>query len=227
MSGARLPIPATSNLNWIAPGATVPNLAVTPVTAAYGFQVYNFSGGHVIADMAGYFTGQQRAAVYGPYTNPAPQAIGPEWTLRVPRLGLTSRVLEGNSAFVTDSGHTWHWAGTGLMGQSAHVAVFGHRTEAGGPYRYLHVLQPGDTWTVTTLDRREYTYRMVQRHLTDAQTQNILDATRFHPGTTFSIVVCTRGFDSSGYRRNLQWYEPTSLKYRLVVTGELVSWREF
>ena len=240
VSGARLPIPGTSNVNWNGPNAIVPNLAISPVTATHGFQVYNFSGGHVIGDMAGYFTGQQRIPSLPKYVNPPPPPIGPEWTLRVPRLGLTQRVMEGNSVAVTDAGHTWHWAGTGFMGQNAHVAVFGHRTEAArniagidptgrvnGPFRYLHVMQPGDTWTVTTLDRREYTYRMVRRDLTDAQTQNILNATRFHPGRTFSIVVCTRGYDSSGYRRNLQWYDPTSLKYRLVVTGELVSWREF
>ena len=226
VSGARLPIPETSNVNWVGPGAIVPNLAITPVTATYGFQVFNFSGGHVIADMAGYFTGQQRVASLPQYVNPPPPPVAPEWTLRVPRLGLTSRVLTGDATYVTDSGHTWHWAGTGYMGQAAHVAVFGHRTEAGSPYRYIHVMQPGDTWTVTTFDGREYTYRMVRRDLTDAQTPNILDATRFHPGTTFSIVVCTRGYDSSGYRRYLQWFEPTSLKYRLVVTGELVGWRE-
>lgn len=227
VSGARLPIPGTSNVNWTGPGAIVPNLAVSPVTAAHGFQVYNFSGGHVIADMAGYFTGKQRTAIYPfAYVNPPPPAAPPEWALRIPRLGLTSRVLSGDSIFITDSGHSWHWTGTGHMGQTAHVSVFGHRTEAGSPYRYLHLLQPGDTWTVTTLDGREFTYRMVRRDLTDGQVGNILNATRAHPGTTFSMVACTRGYDSSGYRRYLQWYEPTSLLYRLIVTGELVSWRE-
>lgn len=227
VSGARLSIPGTSNVNWTGPGAIVPNLAVTPVTVTHGFQVFNFSGGHVIADMAGYFTGKQRVAQYGgPPNNPPPPPAAPEWTLRVPRLGLTSRVLAGDGVAITDAGHTWHWTGTGYVGQNAHVAVFGHRTEAGSPYRYLHLMEPGDTWTVTTNDGREFTYRMVRRDLTDAQTQNILNGTRFHPGTTFSFVACTRGYDSSGYRRYLQWYEPTSLRYRLIVTGELVGWRE-
>jgi hypothetical protein len=62
VSGARLPIPETSNVNWNGPNAIVPNLAITPITVSHGFQVFNFSGGHVIADMAGYFTGQQRVA---------------------------------------------------------------------------------------------------------------------------------------------------------------------
>lgn len=226
VSAARVQMPSTSNVNWTGPGAIVPNLAVTPVTGTYGFQVYNFSGGHVIADMAGYFTGKQRVAQYGPPINPAPQPVAPEWTLRIPRLGLTSRVLAGNGVAITDAGHTWHWTGTGYVGQNAHVAVFGHRTEAGSPYRHAHVMEPGDTWTITTNDGREFIYRMVRRDLTDSNNQNILDATRFHPGTTFSIVACTRGYDSSGYRRYLQWFEPTSLKYRLIITGELVSWRE-
>ena len=231
ISGARLRSPAepltTSNVNWLWPNSTVPNLAISQVTKTYGFEVYNHSGGHVVVDVAGYFTGTPRSARYGSkYVNPPPPPIGPEWTLRVPRLGLTSRVLPGNGVVVTDSGHTWHWTGTGYMGQAAHVGVFGHRTEAGSPYRYVHLMQPGDTWTVTTGDGREFTYRMVRRDLTDAQTPNILDATRFHPGSTFSIIACTRGYDSSGYRRYLQWYEPTSLQYRIIVTGELVGWRQ-
>lgn len=215
VSGARLPIPDTSNVNWVTAGATVPNLAITPVTSGYGFQVYDYSGGHVIADMAGYFTGKQRIPSLPAYVNPPPPAAPPTWTLRVPRLGLTSQVLEGDATIITDSGYSWHWTGTGFLGQAAHVAVFAHRTEHGGPYRYVHLLQPGDTWTVTTGDGREYTYRMVRRDLTDAQTSNILAATRFHPGTTFSLIACSRTD-----------FLPTSLSYRIVVTGELVSWRE-
>jgi hypothetical protein len=215
VSGARLPIPNTSNVNWVIPEATVPNLAITPITAGYGFQVFDYSGGHVIADMAGYFTGTQRIAALPAYVNPAPPAAPPPWILRVPRLGLTSEVREGNAVRITDAGYSWHWTGTGFMGQSAHVGLFAHRTEHGGPYRYLHLLQPGDTWTMTTTDGREYTYRMVRRDLTNALTSNILAATRLHPGTTLSLIACTRTN-----------FLPTSLSWRILVTGELVSWRE-
>ena len=98
------------------------------------------------------------------------------------------------------------------------MAIFGHRTEAGGPYRYLDWMVPGDLFTVTTGDRREYTYRMVGRDLTDAQTANILQGTRNHPGTTFSIVACTVGYDSRKSRYPDAW-APTSLLYRIIVTG--------
>ena len=157
--------------------------------------------------------------------NPAPPGIGPPWTLRVPRIGLTSYVTDGNSTAVTNAGWSWHWTGTGVMGQAANVAFFAHRTDAGGPYRHLNDLRVGDTWTVTTTDLREYTYRMVRRDLTDSATANILAATRAQPGTTLSLIACTVGFDSTKSAYPDRW-APTSLKYRIVVTGQLVSWRD-
>jgi hypothetical protein len=185
----------------------------------------------VVVDLFGYFTGTPQSPTYAPYVNPPPPPVGPPWILRVPRLGLTSSVIGGGAGVVdlidpvSGKGYTWHWTGTGYMAQNAHVAVFGHRTEAGGPYRYIDQMVPGDLITVTTGDGREFTYRMVRRDLTDAATANILNATRAHPGTTFSIVACTVGYDSSKSAYPNMW-APTSLKYRIVVTLELVSWRE-
>ena len=78
-----------------------------------------------------------------------------------------SRVLSGiNADPIVNAGHSWHWSGTGLMGQDgAHVSVFGHRTEYGGPYRYVHTLQAGDLAVVRTQDGREFTYRYVRRDI--------------------------------------------------------------
>ncbi|MCB0966541.1 MAG: sortase [Ilumatobacter sp.] len=224
VSAARQPVPDSSNVNWSKANAVVPNHVITQVTKQYGLQVFNAFGSHVLVDLAGYFTGTPKLPSVI-HTNPPPPAAPPNWILRVPRLGLTSTVMAGNAKTITDSGHTWHWTGTGYMGQAAHVAVFGHRTEAGGPYRYIDNMQNGDLITVTTGDGREYTYRMVGRYLTDAATTNILNATRANAGTTFSIVACTVGHD----RTKSGWpniWAPTSLKYRIVVNFELVSWRE-
>ena len=225
VSAARQTIPNTSNVNWRTANAVVPNHVISQVTNQYGMQVFNAFGSHVVVDLAGYFTGTPKVPSLPKFTNPPPPAAPPNWILRVPRLGLTSTVMAGNAAYVTDSGHTWHWTGTGYMGQSAHVAVFGHRTEAGGPYRYIDQMVIGDRITVTTGDGREYTYQMVSRHLTDAATNNILNATRANSGTTFSIVACTVGYDSrkSGYPNP---WAATSLLYRIVVNFSLVSWRE-
>ena len=225
VSAARQTIPNTSNVNWTAAGAVVPNHVITQVTNQYGMQVYNAFGSHVVVDLAGYFTGTPKVPSLPKHKNPPPPAAPPNWILRVPRLGLTSTVMAGDATAITDAGFTWHWTGTGYMGQTAHVAVFGHRTEAGGPYRYVDRMVNGDLITVTTGDGREYTYKMVGRYLTDAGTQNILNATRANSGTTFSIVACTVGYDStkSGYPNP---WAPTSLKYRIVVNFALVSWRE-
>ncbi len=227
VTGARQRITTTSNVNFSGADQVVPNHVITPVTANHGVQVFSSHGAHVLVDLAGYFTGTPAAAQEPQYVNPAPTPPPPPWILQVPRIGLTSTVYEGNSAVVTNSGHSWHWSGTGYLGEeNANVALFGHRTEAGGPYRYLHYLAVGDLFTVSSGDRREYTYRVVRRDLTDSHHANILAATRFHPGTTVSLVACTVGYDRSKSGYPDPW-APTSLLYRIVVTGEFVSWREF
>ena len=227
VSAARQPIPGTSNVNFTGPAQVVPNHVITAVTATHGLQIYSSHGAHVLADFAGYYTGPPMVPTLAKYVNPAPPAAPPEWIIRIPRLGLTSRVLTGDPGTVTGSGHSWHWTGTGFLGhEGAHVAIFGHRTEAGGPYRNLDRMVPGDLFTLTTGDNREFTYRMVRRDLTDSANTNILNAVRAHPGTTMSLVACTVGHDRTKSRWPDVW-APTSLRYRIVVTAELVSWREF
>lgn len=211
---ARRPLPATSNLNFTGAGEVVPNHAITPVTAGNGYQVFASHGAHVIVDYMGYFTGTPAAPTIGtPPVNPPPPPIAPEWTLDVPKIGLRSRVLEGPGNRIVDQGHSWHWEGTGYVGQDANVAAFAHRTTHGGPYRYLHLLAVGDQFTLTTSDGRVYTYEIVRRDLTDGRVNNILAATRFHPGTTFSLIACSRTD-----------FTPTSTSWRIVVTGALVGW---
>jgi hypothetical protein len=216
MAAARQPVPGTSNLNFAFGGMVVPNHVITPITASFGFQVFSSHGAHVLVDYMGYFTGTPKLATVSAPVNPAPPAIGPDWVMRIPAIGLTSTVRGGDPIRVTDSGYSWHWTGTGFMGQDAHVAFFAHRTEHGGVYRHLNYLSGGDIITVTTLDRREYVYQVVRRDLTDSRTANILDATRFHPGTTLSLIACSRTD-----------FTPTSLSWRIVVTAELIGWSEF
>jgi sortase (surface protein transpeptidase) len=110
----------------------------------------------------------------------------------------------------------WHWTGTGYMGQQAHVGLFAHRTEAGSPLYHQHELGVGDDIYVTVSDRpgdrRQFHYRVVRSDLTGAGSNEILDATRYHPGTTISLIACTK-------LNRL----PTDLKYRLITTAVLVG----
>ena len=216
IAAGRRSLPPTSNVNFTGPGQVVPNHAVTPITAGQGYQVFASGGSHVIVDYMGYFTGTPEApTMSGPPVNPPPPPIGPEWILEIPRIGVRSRVLTGNADAVVNRGHSWHWEGTGFLGQDAHVGSFAHRTSHGGVYRNLHLLSGGDQFTLTTMDGRIYTYEVVRRDLTDGRVQNILNATRFHPGATFSLIACTKTD-----------FTPTSTRWRIVVTGAFVGWRQ-
>ncbi|NDI02138.1 MAG: hypothetical protein EBY57_10185, partial [Actinobacteria bacterium] len=124
--------PETSSVNYTSRGMTVANQVVTRVTEGSGFSIYAYEGCHVLADYFGYFTGTPRQPIVAAPSNPTPPSIGPDWQLTIPRIGHHSTVRDGDSNEVTDAGDTWHWSGTGDMGQAANVAVFAHRTTAGG-----------------------------------------------------------------------------------------------
>ena len=221
VSAARRNRPHTSNVNWMTPAAIVPNHVITRVTATYGCQVFSSHGAHVVVDMAGYFTGTPQTPKLPPHVDPPPPPAPPDWVLNVPRLGLRSTVKAGDPSYVTNQGYSWHWAGTGYVGQEANIGLFAHRTSHGGVYRYLHALVVGDTWTITTGDNRVYTYRIVGRTMVRGYSRygpsadQILAANRAFPGTTMSLIACT-----------LTNWLPTSLNHRIVVTGELIGWYE-
>jgi LPXTG-site transpeptidase (sortase) family protein len=65
------PRPATSNLNSAAAGQTIANQIIVPV-AAGGIDVFSQSGGHLVVDVTGYFTGPKapssNAGLYVPAT---------------------------------------------------------------------------------------------------------------------------------------------------------------
>ncbi|MCJ7780390.1 MAG: sortase, partial [Acidimicrobiia bacterium] len=211
---AQTPRNEVSNLNVTGPGQTIANHAITRISDR-GVACYSYGTGHVICDVFGWYTGSPLRAYLAPPVNPPPQGGALPWVLQVPRFGLNQWVLDGDAKRTVDSGNTWHWAGTGLVGQGADSVMFGHRTEHGGPYRYQHLLQGGDLAHVTTSDGRRYTYRMVSDVVTSKYSNDILSTARRIGGETISLVVCSR-LDRL----------PTSLLYRLVSTFELVGWED-
>ncbi|MFD0327528.1 hypothetical protein ACFQZC_03080 [Streptacidiphilus monticola] len=122
--GARRP--ASSNLNWTA-GRTIPNQVVVPVGAGGALDLYNGSTGttHVVADLAGYYTGDSSGLKFTP--SPPHRildtraAVGvstrtpvkPHGTVRlqvagrgaVPRSGVTAVVLNVTVAGPTAAGY--------------------------------------------------------------------------------------------------------------------------
>jgi hypothetical protein len=229
--GAGTPRQVVSNLNAMFPGQVVPNHAITAISTN-GVAVYAHTGAHILIDYAGWFTGRPQVPTVS-YRNPPPPAVGPPWRLEIPvlrardsnRRGHVSFILPGDPEAVVDAGNTWHWTGTGFMGQRAHVGLFAHRTNtaaARSPWYNLHELRANDEIFIqvdTPGDRRRFRYRIVRSDLvtnvtpeSPAQTKRILDATRLHPGTTISLIACTEP-------NRL----PTSLKHRLIYTAALVD----
>lgn len=62
--------PTTSTMNVVRPAQMLANHAIVPVSAR-GFSMYTEPGGHLLADLAGYFLGAPAAAPFGPRANPA------------------------------------------------------------------------------------------------------------------------------------------------------------
>lgn len=233
---ARREMPPTSNVNHDFESATfgwdVPNHVVTAITK-YGYQISSWGGTALVVDYFGYYTGSLQLPKFTQSTNYEPGPVGPDWILRVPKINRdggwsVTTVHTGDGSDIANRGLSWYWEGTGLMGNSGsynpqvHTAVFGHRTEAGGPYYNIHLLGPGDRWEVQTMDGRVFVFEYVRRDLTDAKNANILAATRYVEGRSMSLIACTYGLETKLPRR--EWWEPTDLDYRIIVTGKLVDW---
>jgi hypothetical protein len=212
-----------SNLNISRSGQTVSNHVISQVSTA-GIECYSLSGSHVVCDVAGWYVGSPETATQGAPIDPDPPAAPLDWALSVPDMGLSNWVepdIDGGES-VVDRSQSWHWTNTGLVGKAgASIVVFGHRTSAGGPYRYQHVLRPnGSLLYVDTADERKYTYRYVGYRITNAAAWNILDAARATPGSTFSLVSCT------GTRTQPTLQPNGSVVFRLISTFVLESWAD-
>jgi sortase (surface protein transpeptidase) len=81
--------------------------------------------------------------------------------LHIPRLGADYQrvVLEG-TAYADLKDGPGHYLGSALPGQPGNVAIAGHRTTYGSPFRDLDLLQPGDPIVVETADTW-FTYRVL------------------------------------------------------------------
>ena len=128
-------------------------------------------------------------------------------------MGLNNWVYDGAPNPIVDRGNSWHWTGTGLAGQGGSIVFFGHRTKAGGPYRYQHLLRGGDELTLLTDDGRRYSYQMVAEHLTGKDPSEILSTASSYGGETVALVSCTQ-------LNRL----PTNTAYRLISIFALVDW---
>jgi sortase A len=78
--------------------------------------------------------------------------------IKVDRIGLTAAVVEGTAAADLRKG-PGHYPGTPLPGQRGTVAIAGHRTTYGAPFRKIDKLRPRDA-IVITMPYGRFTYRV-------------------------------------------------------------------
>ncbi len=201
-----------SNLNVTGKDQTIANHAIVRLSTA-GVACYSYDSAHIICDVTGWYTGAPASASLAPPVNPPPPPAAVPYIVNVPRMGLNNWVLDGAPDPIVDRGNTWHWSGTGLAGQGASIVFFGHRTNAGGPYRQQHLLRGGDGLTLLTNDGRRYTYQMVAEHITGKDASEILWVASSYGGETVSLVSCT-----------LPNRLPTNTSYRLISIFALVDW---
>ena len=126
--------------------------------------------------------------------------------LRIPRFGADWRrpVLEGAGAPELRRG-TGHYPGTALPGAAGNVAIAGHRTTYGKPFRGVDRLRRGDVIELDTAIGR-YRYRVTGHRIVDPAEVSVLRAT---PGrSTLTLTTC---------------HPVYSARERWVVRAELVS----
>ena len=205
---ARTYRPLASNLNASYANQTIANHAMLRCSTA-GVAVFTQSGGALIVDVAGYFTGIPLGAPLPAPVNIPPPSQMP-YFLSIPALGVAAAVVEGITDDVVDAGYVGHWPGTGLAGQHGHMVLFAHRTKSTALFRNLHLLAVGDEITISAADGRVYHYQYVWRQITGEDSTEIYSAGLWAPLPSVSLVACSKA--------NLL---PTDTAYRLVVTFSL------
>ena len=211
---ARTPRPLASNLNATAAGQTVANHAILR-TSSNGVAVYSQRGGHLVVDVAGYFTGTPVTGSLPAPVNPAPTSVSQlPYALQIPAIGVSAIVVEGVATKTVDAGLVGHWPDRGLAGENSHMVMFGHRTAHGAVFHDLHLLGPGDEMTLTAPpdDGRVYHYQFARRDITNNRNDDIYGIGLFAPQPSVSLVACSKVN-----------FLPTDTAHRIVVTFSLVS----
>lgn len=150
-----------------------------------------------------------------PSTRPVqPPPLGaPVAVLAIPRLGEDYRhvVVEGVGRDELKKG-PGHQPGTAWPGQLGNTVLAGHRTTYGAPFGRFDEIVAGDEVVVTD-ETGSYTYRISGTEVVDPSDTTVILPVPRQPGAQptqrlLTLITCTPKF---------------SAKYRLIITGELVS----
>jgi LPXTG-site transpeptidase (sortase) family protein len=162
------------------------------------------AGGAVGVALGASILGEDRAsAAKKPRRRPVPPT--PIGAIQIPRLSLLRSVFEGTALATLNYG-PGHLVGTAGLGELGNCVIGGHRTTAGGVFRNINRLAPGDPIVLHLADGSAITYTTLEVRIIRP-----LDpwAVEQNPLTQLSLFACTK---PNGL--------PTSAKFRIVVRAQ-------
>ena len=156
-------------------------------------------------EVAKVITGKPVTSVIGPNT-PLPTSKDPgvgHWlgVISIPTISLSQVIVDGTDKSQLQLG-PGHYIGTAMPGEAGNVAIAGHRTTWGRPFRNLDKLHKGDHIFITT-PRAAIMYRVVWIKIVSPNDTGVVA-----PTTTPSLTLTTCN-------------PPYSAASRLVVRAEL------
>lgn len=128
------------------------------------------------------------------------------WLL-IPRLGLTSQIVEGTDDATLGKG-VGRYPTTARIGESGILGLAGHRTSRPAPFRRLDTLRAGDTIAVAT---RTEVFRYSTEQMGPGRAHRVVTPDAVE-------VLDERGYDGLTLTTCTP---PGSVKFRLVVFGRL------
>ncbi|WP_131743262.1 class E sortase [Actinomadura roseirufa] len=121
--------------------------------------------------------GPEAAALVAPAAVAGPGQGTVLGRIRIPRIGLKARVLQGVSERVLRRG-AGHYPGTDYPGREGNTVLLGHRTTWLHPFNRINELRRGDP-IVLTIGGTSYTYRMRERRIIMPSDRRALEAVPF------------------------------------------------
>ena len=203
--------PVVSNLNLSHWPETTASQVLVPLTNR-GVALFTSHGAHLVADLAGWFLGSPLAATRAVPVNPV-RSPNRAASVHVPRIGVNLGIRSGsNLDAIADAGYAATWSQLADVATPGNVMLFAHRTTGAGPFRNLHHLVVGDTFSISGSDGRAYNYRIVDKRVTLRSFAPVQAVANAWGPATAQLVACSK-LDGT----------PTSTTYVIVLTGRLVS----
>ncbi len=176
-------------------------------------------GAHMVVDVEGIFLGTRPVAVNLPVKNPtfaATAVTAVRWAdaagTHVSAVQASTTNTSNDMTRIADKSIVAAFKGMSTLAKKGNTMLFAHRTTHGGIFRYLNTMRVGGTFSLKGADGHWYHYRITRIGTTTPVFNNIANMATPYPPVTAQLIACSKADGT-----------PTSLNYRIVITGMLVG----